>query len=264
MDYLQLAINWAKWLLEDNKKHTGHVHYSEGSNRMSAIGQWPIKFPVTTDCSGFVTLVLWLAGVSDPNGLHYNHEGYTGTLLSHEAHVAHFVKNLSGVAVENVRVGDLVVYGPGTGDHVALIIEVSGPDILTISHGQEGDPSYVWVNKPVGPARGHGTDGRQPQTFLRPVYASDHPFHAIPDSPSVVASVIPSVVTSISTDTASHSASVQSATPPEPPKGPLKAANPVQTPTPQPAKNTAKKGLKRVVSVPKRLVKHVLRKRGAK
>jgi hypothetical protein len=61
-----------------------------------------------------------------------------------------------------------VVYGPGTGEHVALVVNVSGADILTVSHGEQGDPSYVWVNAPTAsPSEGYPVDGRQPQTFLR-------------------------------------------------------------------------------------------------
>jgi hypothetical protein len=60
------------------------------------------------------------------------------------------------------------VYGTGTGWHTALVVEVHGHDILTISHGQQGDPSYVWVNPPTTvPSRGYYADARKPQTYLR-------------------------------------------------------------------------------------------------
>lgn len=36
-----------------------------------------------SDCSGFATLCYKQAGAPDPNGLHYNGYGYTGTLLQH-------------------------------------------------------------------------------------------------------------------------------------------------------------------------------------
>jgi len=160
-------VAWAHWAVADRIAHPLHWIYSESSDRMNNIGQWPIKFPVTTDCSGSATLFCWLAGFGDPNGLKFDHEGYTGTLLSHEEHLALFAKNAKGVLVEDVVPGDLVVYGPGTGWHVATIIEVHGKDILTVSHGEQGDPSYVWVNTPSANPHNYAVDGREPQTFLR-------------------------------------------------------------------------------------------------
>jgi len=135
-------VAWAKWAV-DNKKQ---FNYTEGSQRMSAIGVFPPKFPMFADCSAFVTWCYWVAGADDPNGQGYDHEGYTGTLLSHG----------TKIALADVQPGDVIVYGPGTGWHTALIVE-AGPDPLTISHGEQGDPSFVRVS----------SDGRQPQTYLR-------------------------------------------------------------------------------------------------
>ena len=113
---------------------------------MSSIGKKAGTLPVTADCSAFVTLCYFWAGAPDPNGLNYDHEGYTGTLL------AHGIK----IPLEQVLPGDVVVYGPGTGWHTALVIE-SGADPLTVSMGKDGDPSLVRVSQ----------DGRLPQTYLR-------------------------------------------------------------------------------------------------
>ena len=60
----QNLVNWAHWA-EANKSH---FIYTEGAQRMEAIGQWPLKFPISCDCSGFVTLLCNLAGLPDPNG----------------------------------------------------------------------------------------------------------------------------------------------------------------------------------------------------
>jgi hypothetical protein len=38
--------------------------------------------------------------------------------------------------------GDLVVFGPGTGDHVVVIVAV-GSVITVVSHGQEAGPIQV-------------------------------------------------------------------------------------------------------------------------
>ena len=81
----------------------------------------------------------------------------TGTLLSHDEHIALFRTNLKEVKVEEVLPGDLVVYGPGTGEHVALVVAQGNGDPITISMGKQGDPSVVRVSQ----------DGRTPQTYLR-------------------------------------------------------------------------------------------------
>lgn len=133
----------AKWAVQNH----AHFNYSEGADRMGYLSHSKGTLPVTTDCSGFVRWVYWMAGCPDPMGLGYNvPEGYTGTLLSHNKEIP----------LSAVKPGDLIVYGPGTGEHVALVIQ-GGPDPLTVSHGQQGDPSLVRVSQ----------DGRQPQRYLR-------------------------------------------------------------------------------------------------
>jgi len=144
-DVRDTIVAWAKWSAANHAKFT----YSEGPQRMSGIGH-PGKLPVTADCSAFVTLCYNWAGAADPNGQNYDHEGYTGTLLSHG----------TKIPLAQVQPGDVIVYGPGTGWHTALVVDVSGANAknpLTISHGQEGDPSYCHVSQ----------DGRLPQTYLR-------------------------------------------------------------------------------------------------
>ena len=138
----QEIVGWAKWGVVNHNKFT----YSEGSDRMHSIGTKAGTLPITCDCSAFVTLCYFWAGAPDPNGLGYDHEGYTGTLL------AHGIK----IPLEQVLPGDVIVYGPDTGWHTALVIE-SGSDPLTVSMGKQGDPSLVRVSQ----------DGRLPQTYLR-------------------------------------------------------------------------------------------------
>lgn len=135
-------VEWAKWAVANK----ANFNYTEDNRRMSAIGVFPPKFPMFADCSAFVTWCYWIAGAGDPNGQGYDHEGYTGTLLSHG----------TVIPLASVIPGDVIVYGGGTGEHTALVVE-GGPDPLTISHGQQGDPSYVRVSQ----------DGRQPQRYLR-------------------------------------------------------------------------------------------------
>ena len=172
-DTRQNIVAWAKWGVANK----AHFNYTEGPQRMEALGTFPVKFPVFADCSAAVTLWYWLAGAADPNGgtayngTNYGREGYTGTLLGHGLKI-----NLN-----QVQPGDVVVYGATPGEHTAIVVEVHGNDILTVSHGEQGDPSYVWVNAPkTAPARGFAIDGRMPQTFLRFTTAAVNPIHLPP------------------------------------------------------------------------------------
>ena len=145
-------VGWAHFGVLYNK----HFTYSEGDDRMSAIGTKPGTLPVTCDCSAFVTLMYFWGGAPDPNGLNFDHEGYTGTLISHDEHIQLFRKNAKEIDKVDVLPGDLIVYGPDTGEHVAMVV-VPGADPITVSMGEQGDPHFVKVSQ----------DGREPQTYLR-------------------------------------------------------------------------------------------------
>ena len=129
-DVRDIITDWGKFFANNKKTHP--FNYSEGPQRMSEIGVWPIKYPVTCDCSAFVTICYWLAGAADPNGQKYDHEGYTGTLVSHG----------KKITLAEVLPGDVIVYGTGTGVHAVLVV-VGGADPLCASMGQQGDPSLV-------------------------------------------------------------------------------------------------------------------------
>jgi hypothetical protein len=86
--------------------------------------------PLTTDCSGFVTLCHYLAGAPDPNGLGYSGQGWTGTLLRHLTQTPALVP------------GDVVVWGAYPGRHCAIVLE-AGDDPLLCSHGQERGPVAI-------------------------------------------------------------------------------------------------------------------------
>jgi hypothetical protein len=88
------------------------------------------RLPLTTDCSGFVTLCFFLAGAPHPNGLGYDGEGWTGTLLRHLP------------AVGRLRPGDIVVWGVYPGHHCALVLEPAA-DPLLCSHGRERGPLAI-------------------------------------------------------------------------------------------------------------------------
>lgn len=107
------------------------IHYSM-VNRTTWVGR-AVKFlPITEDCSSFYTMLHKWAGLPDPNGLNYSPIGFTGTLLQHLEHITH----------TQCLPGDAVIYGPGTGLHVAMVYQL-GPDFNMISHGEESDPSIV-------------------------------------------------------------------------------------------------------------------------
>jgi hypothetical protein len=80
------------------------------------------------DCSQSATQVFRWAKVKDPNGLAYKHVGYTGTMLAHLPHYSD---------PKRADIGALVVFGPGTGDHVAVVYEPDHThgDPLLFSHG---------------------------------------------------------------------------------------------------------------------------------
>jgi NlpC/P60 family len=166
----QHLVDWAHWF-QKHSKSTAEV-YTEGAKRMDEIGRWPLVTPINSDCSGFVTLLYWLAGLPDPNNCHYDHTGYTGTLLSNVAN--------HHIPADQVQPGDLVVYGGGVGEHTAIVIEVNGPDIMTVSYGDNNGAIYCWVNAPHGDAKGIPVDGRTPQTFLRPSQKQVTPAKPVP------------------------------------------------------------------------------------
>ena len=152
-DARDAIVATALWLVAHHDRCT----YSEGAQRMSCTNR-PFVLPYVGDCSATVRNIFAWAGAPDIMGLGYNvPEGYTGTMLGTGAHIER----------AQVIPGDVVVYGPGTGWHTALIVEVMGENLLSVSMGQQGDPSLVWVGAPTCPSRGYGFDSRTPQTFLR-------------------------------------------------------------------------------------------------
>ena len=127
---LRNAMNvWAAFCV----KNRASFRYTEGSSRWHMVESTPGSLPQSADCSAFVTGLAKWAGASDPNGLDFK-GGYTGTLLKH----------CNRVTVTQARMGDLIVYGPGTGSHAVFISErLPRNDFWVVSHGHQGDPSRV-------------------------------------------------------------------------------------------------------------------------
>lgn len=88
---------------------------------------------ITMDCSESVTMLCHIVGLDDPNGFDYDGHGFTGTLLHHLPHYTDPRK---------AKVGALVVFGPGSGDHVCMVRR-SGADPTLFSHGSERGP--IWI-----------------------------------------------------------------------------------------------------------------------
>src|SRR6266576_5156286 len=104
---------------------------------------------ITMDCSEAVTCLCKWAGLHDPNGMHYNGSGFTGTMLDHLSHYSDPAK---------AHIGALCVFGPYPGDHVCMVM-ARGADPLLWSHGAEAGPRKVpySVEKAIH---------RKPATFL--------------------------------------------------------------------------------------------------
>ncbi len=131
------AVTVMNYLIANNPK----VHYPPGDKRTMTVHQIATMEQLeaavatgrfTLDCSQSVTLIAHVAGAKDPNGQNYASDGYTGTLLS----------GSQTVPRGQAQPGDLVVFGPGTGHHVCMVLQ-TGADPLLFSHGQENDPIHI-------------------------------------------------------------------------------------------------------------------------
>lgn len=143
LDVRERIVANARWgIAHESRIHYGELRPIEGLHE-------PRTLPLSTDCSGFVTLCYAWADAPDPNGLGYDGEGWTGALLAH----------LKRVEREAAQPGDLVVFGPPPGHHVALVLE-PGRDPLLCSHGQERGPVAVALSV-------ESSYQPQPATWLR-------------------------------------------------------------------------------------------------
>lgn len=136
-------------LMLDLLAHEPEVHYAQIRPMRSVKLARPV-YPLTMDCSEAVTCLCKWAGLRDPNGLGYNGSGYTGTLLGHLPHYHDPAAAL---------VGALVVFGPGTGEHVAMVLEPDHANPLLWSHGGERGPIRVRLHD-------EAQDHHPPVTFL--------------------------------------------------------------------------------------------------
>lgn len=115
--------------------HEPQVHYAQ--SRPYPFHLTKPAYPITLDCSSAVTMLCKWAGLADPNGPHYDYNGfgYTGTLL--DGPCPHYFR--PGAA----NVGAIVIFGPGTGEHAAMVLQPDPLNPLLFSHGGEGGPIAI-------------------------------------------------------------------------------------------------------------------------
>jgi hypothetical protein len=123
---IQQAADEASWCIANKNR----ISYAQ-TRPMEGIGRRR-RLPLTVDCSAFVTVCYNWSGAPDPNGLGYNRLGYTGTILSHGTQIPRAA----------IRVGDLVVFGRGSGNHVCLVLS-TGQNPTLASHGSDAGPIRI-------------------------------------------------------------------------------------------------------------------------
>ena len=129
--------------------HEAQVHYPRHDIRGSAdAATWRLTETgmkrklnaggsVMFDCSQSTQQLCRWAGLSDPCGHDYQWAGFTGDMLRYLRHYSD---------PSDAYVGGLVVFGPGTGEHVSMVYE-PGSDPLLWSHGFEGGPELIRLSK---------------------------------------------------------------------------------------------------------------------
>lgn len=99
----------------------------------------------STDCSGLIIGCYFAAGAPDPSGSNYSGAGFTGSFLDH----------LHPITQAQLQVGDIVVFGPGTGAHASMVIE-AGDDPTMSSNGFDGGPIPVSLSAEIAQRRAGG------------------------------------------------------------------------------------------------------------
>lgn len=131
-----------KWALWATKHRTRFVY--EQVRPVS----YDIKEKMILDCSSFATWCYRQAGAKDPNCVAYNGTGYTGTLVQF------------GKRVMIARPGDIAIFGPGNGEHAAVVV-AKGKDPLLVSHGDSQGPILVHASDDPRPVRYFRFDTKQ-------------------------------------------------------------------------------------------------------
>jgi hypothetical protein len=117
--------------------HEPEVHYAQVRPMRNVHTATP-HFPMAMDCSEAVTCLCKWAGLTDPNGRHFDGTGNTQTLYSH---LPHYYNPASA------EVGALVTFAvptsPLSRQHVCMVLEPDDHDPLLFSHGMERGPLAI-------------------------------------------------------------------------------------------------------------------------
>jgi hypothetical protein len=126
--------------------HRGNIHYPPGDvrrERVATIRSWVdiherVMRPGgwTVDCSQMAEALHRAVGLHLPF-----RDGFTGSYLEHLA--PHYTDGRAAY------VGAPVVFGPGTGHHMALVHtrDTKHGNPLLFSHGQEADPRLIYLSQ---------------------------------------------------------------------------------------------------------------------
>jgi hypothetical protein len=153
----QQIVAQAAWFVA----HKAQISYEE-------VRPFPLgnKLPMTNDCSATFTDLYYLAGAPDPNGPAYHYDGYGNT--------DSLAANGQAISQSQILPGDAVIYYDGdTTVHVACIItpSMNNAELVTMSHGWSGEPSYVTVAEDGRPHKffRFAVNSRFPAPVLKPV-----------------------------------------------------------------------------------------------
>jgi hypothetical protein len=135
-----MMVHWATW----GMLNAAHFVYDESPGRSMMFGLKPgdLAQQIHADCSQFYASCAHWAGVP---GL--TDTDYTGTLLE------------KGRLLTNRAAwqpGDCVIFGPGTGDHAAMLTTPDGADWWTIGFGHQGAPDRVTLSGTAAWFEQHG------------------------------------------------------------------------------------------------------------
>jgi cell wall-associated NlpC family hydrolase len=126
-------VQWGQW----GVTNAARIGYTMGSSRLSTLGT-PGALPLSTDCSGFVTLCYAWSGAPNPNfpGRYDAAQGgYTGTLLN----------QCKQIPQSAAKAGDIVVWKTtkhSDGVHASLVLQ-PGADPWLINHGDDSQPKKI-------------------------------------------------------------------------------------------------------------------------
>lgn len=121
----------------------GKAEDPRGTLRWVGISKYvcPPKVPATSDCSAFVTWLYWAAFGKSTD--YMNHDSWSGSYsyTGTQSIYGKVVSTGTG-SYANAQLGDLVLYGPGTHDHVAMYL--GGGKVA--SFGQDGPLNILGID----------------------------------------------------------------------------------------------------------------------